>query len=111
MGSLVWFRFPVHQRTKEARLQAAKAEFAPLKRSIGPLLFIQLPNLMMKLGMNSLLMKSWDKACRAGSFVYSNVRGPADQVYIGGEPIVDVKVWFANNLPMFLFTTYNGFLT
>lgn len=104
----VVFDFPVRGKTIKERLEKAHEEFEKLKNSAKVFIIKLVANLGLALGLDKIIYDTNLAQWHRTSWMFSNVPGPREELYLFGEKLLSFKPFYANLVSQAIFFSYNN---
>jgi hypothetical protein len=107
----VVFDFPMKLKTAKERLQKAHEEFTKLKTSAKVFIIKLIANVGLALGLDKIVFDTNLQQWHRTSWMFSNVPGPREELWLWGEKLISFKPYYANLVSQAIFFSYNGMVS
>jgi len=102
------FKFPVGEKTPLERVRAANKEFNSIKNSKKIYITKYIGEMLLSLGLDSVLIDTTTRLWHRVSIIFSNVAGPRDRIVMYGKPLVAFRPFYSNVIHQVIFFSYAG---
>mmetsp|Transcript_99579 Transcript_99579/g.157608 ORF Transcript_99579/g.157608 Transcript_99579/m.157608 type:complete len:481 (+) Transcript_99579:64-1506(+) len=99
---------PVGAATAMERVSITNREMSKLKNSMQPIMALFIVDKLGPLLPSSMIQQTGADLFKCHGLVFSNVPGPSDILYCGGEKVVGCCPIFFNGIPQIIVCSYNG---